>query len=153
MPTVEDLVIEREIEAVRDNARLHGWPFEWVGPRCFRVTLSARNGDTYQTEIECEAFPVQPAAFHWRNPNTGQLDVLADAPEPYNVGNNFFFPTGRICAPWNRLASTEGGPHQEWVQTNWMQQAETKGTVTLAAMVSRLHHELRSQRYRGRRKC
>ena len=32
-----------------------------------------------------------------------------------------------------------------------MQQAETKGTVKLAAMVTRLHHEVRSQRYRGRR--
>ena len=30
-----------------------------------------------------------------------------------------------------------------------MQQAETKGTVTLAAMVTRLHYELRSQQIRG----
>lgn len=153
MGTVEDLAVEQEIEAVRRNAQLHGWPFERVGPRCFRVTLTARNGDNYQIEVECDGFPVQPAAFHWRNQETGQLDALADAPEPYNTGDNFFFPTGRICAPWNRLASTEGGPHQEWVQSNWMQQAETKGTLKLAAMVSRLHHELRSQRYRGRRKC
>ena len=153
METVEDLAVEREIDAVRENAQLHCWPFERVGPCCFHVTLSARNGDLYQIEVECDGFPTQPAAFHWRNQETGQLDALADAPEPYGEGANFFFPTGRICAPWNRLASTEGGPHQEWVQSNWIQQAETKGTVTLAAMVSRLHHELRSQRYRGRRKC
>ena len=151
--TVEDLAVEREIEAVRQNAEVHGWPFELVGPRCFRVTLTAHNGDTYQVEVECDGFPVQPAAFHWRNQETGHLDALADAPEPYNTGDNFFFPTGRICAPWNRLASTEGGPHREWDQANWMQQAETKGTVTLAAMVTRLHYELRGQRYRGRRKC
>ena len=153
MATVEDLAVEREIEAVRENAELHGWPFERVGPRCFRVTLTAHNGDIYQVEVECDGFPVRPAAFHWRNPETGQLDALADAPEPYRTGDNFFFPTGRICAPWNRLASTEGGPHREWVQANWMQQTETKGTVTLAAMVTRLHHELRSQRYGGRRQC
>ena len=102
----------------------------------------------FQIEVECDGFPVQPAAFHWRNPETGRLDELADSPEPYD----FFFPTGRICAPWNRLASTEGGPHREWVQADWMQQAETKGTVTLAAMVLRLHHELRSERYKGHRK-
>ena len=153
MGTVEDLAVEREIEAVRENAQLHGWPFERVGSRCFRVTLRARSGDMFQIEVECDGFPAQPAAFHWRNQEAGQLDALADAPEPYNEGHNFFYPTGRICAPWNRLASTEGGPHQEWAQSNWMQQAETKGTVTLAAMVSRLHHELRSQRYRGRRTC
>ena len=153
MATIEDLVIEREIEAVSENAQVHGWPFERVGPRCFRVTLSARNDDMYQIEVECSEYPVRPAAFHWRNQETGQLDALADAPEPYNAGNNFFFPTGQICAPWNRLASTEGGPHPEWLNSNWRQQAQTKGTVTLAAMVSRLHHELRSQRYRGRKKC
>ena len=153
MGTVEDLAVEREIEAVRENAQLHGWCFERVGPRCFRITLTAHNGDTYQVEVECDGFPVRPAAFHWRNRETGRLDARADAPEPYNTGDNFFFPTGRICAPWNRLASTEGGPHQEWVQSNWMQQAETRGTVTLAAMVTRLHHELRSQRHRGRRQC
>ena len=153
MATVEDLVVERQIEAVSENAHLHGWPFERVGPRCFRVTLTTHNGDTYQVEVECDGFPVRPAAFHWRNQETGQLDALADSPEPYNTGDNFFFPTGRICAPWNRLASTVGGPHREWDQSNWMRQAETKGTVTLAAMVTRLHHELRSRRYRGRRQC
>ena len=151
MATVEDLAVEREIEAVRENAEQHGWAFERVGPRCFRVTLTARNSDMFQIEVECGGFPGRPAAFHWRNPETDQLDALADAPRPYNTGDNFFFPSGQICAPWNRLASTEGGPHQEWVQSNWMQQAETKGTVTLAAMVTRLHHELRSKRYRGRR--
>ena len=147
MATVEDLAVEREIEAVEENAQLHGWPFERVGPRRFRVTLTAHNGDIYEVEVECDRFPVQPAAFHWRSQETGRTDEPADSPAPYG----FFHSTGRICAPWNRLASTDGGPHREWVQANWMQQEETKGTVTLAAMVARLHHELRSQQYRGRR--
>ena len=147
MGTVEDLAVEREIEAVEENAQLHGWPFERVGPRRFRVTLTAHNGDIYEVEVECDRFPVQPAAFHWRSQETGRTDEPADSPAPYG----FFHSTGRICAPWNRLASTDGGPHRECVQANWMQQAETKGTVTLAAMVARLHHELRSQQYRGRR--
>lgn len=149
MATVEDLAIEREIEAVQKNAKLHGLAFERVGACCFRVALGARNGDAYQIEVECDGFPGQPAAFHWRNQETGQLDGLSDSPEPYN----FFYPTGQICAPWNRLASAEGGPHPDWVRSNWMQQAETRGTVTLAAMVSRLHYELRSPEYRGRRQC
>ena len=148
MVTVEDLAVEREIAAVEENSQLHGWPFERVGARCFRVSLCARNGDVYQIEVECDGFPVQPSAFHWRNQETGQLDQLADSPAPYE----FFFPTGRICAPWNRLASTPGGPHTDWVQANWQQQDETKGTVTLAAMMLRIHFELRRGRYQGRRK-
>ena len=147
MDTVEDLIVESEITAVGENARLHGWAFERVGPRCFRVTLNARNGDIFQVEVECEGYPVRPAAFHWRNRETGQLAHNADTPEPYN----FFYQTGQICAPWNRLASMDDGPHPEWVQANWKQQAETRGTVSLAAMVSRIHHELQSDQYNGRR--
>ena len=145
--TVEDIVVERQLTAVQENAQIHGWSFEWVGPRCFRISLSARNSDIFQIEVECERFPVQPAAFHWRNRETGQLDKLSDAPAPYN----YFHGSGRICAPWNRLASMSGGPHTEWVQASWQQQKETKGTVTLAAMVLRIHFELRSEYYRGRK--
>ena len=90
MATVEDLAVEREIEAVEENAQLHGWPFERVGPRRFRVTLTAHNGDIYEGEVECDRFPVQPAAFHWRNQETGQLDEPADSPAPYG----FFHSTG-----------------------------------------------------------
>ena len=57
MATVEDLAVEREIEAVEENAQLHGWPFERVGPRRFRVTLTAHNGDIYEVEVECDRFP------------------------------------------------------------------------------------------------
>ena len=148
MGTVEDLAVDREIAAVEENAQLHGWGFERVGQRRFRVSLGAGNGDAFQMEVECDGFPAQPAAFHWRNCETGQLDDIADSPEPYN----FFFSTGEICAPWNRLASRDRGPHPEWEQANWMQHPRTKGTVTLAAMVLRIHHELRSERYKGRRK-
>ena len=99
MATVEDLAVEPEIDAVKENAQLHGWPFERVGPRCFRVTFTANNGDIYQVEVECGGFPVQPAAFHWRNPGTGQLDALADSPAQYG----YFHDTGRICAPGTAL--------------------------------------------------
>ena len=147
MSTVEALAVEQEIAVVEENAQPHGWGFERVGQRRFRVSLSAGNGDAFQIEVECDGFPVQPAAFHWRNCETGQLDDVADSPEPYN----FFFPTGEICAPWNRLASRNGGPHPEWERANWMQHPSTKGTVTLAAMVLRIHHELRSEHYKGHR--
>ena len=142
------MAVEGQIATVEENAKLHGWRFERVAPQCFRVSLSSQNGDTYQVEVKCDGFPVQPAAFHWRNPVTGQMDDVADSPEPYD----FFFPTGEICAPWNRLASRDVGPHPTWERANWMQHSSTQGTVTLPAMVLRIHYELRSERYRGPRK-
>ena len=148
MVAVDDLVVEPQIAAVERIGQLHGWGFERVGPRCFRVSLSARTADVYQLEVDCTGFPAQPAAFHWRNPGTGQLDDLADAPAPYN----YFHGSGRICAPWNRLASTPGGPHEEWAKAAWQEQRQTGGTVTLAAMLLRVHSELRSERYQGRRR-
>ena len=148
MVAVADLLIEGQIAKVEELALHRGWPFERVDPRKFRLSLEARNGDGYQLEVECVNFPTEPAAFHWRNPVTGELDQLADAPVPYE----YFHKSGRICAPWNRLASAPGGPHEAWVRANWQNQDETKGTVTLAAMVLRIHHELQSTRYRGRRR-
>lgn len=150
--TVEDLAIEQEIAAIEGNAQFHGWLFERIGPRTFRVCLSAHNGDEYQIEVDCSEFPTRPAEFHWRNRETGELDRVSDSPQPFGGGGNYFFPTGRICAPWNRLASTDGGPHPEWSQSGWKQQPETRGTVTLAAMVLRVHHELKNENYLGRQK-
>lgn len=147
MATVGDLAVESQVAAVEANARLHGWEFERIGPRYFRVSLTARNGDIYQLEVECQGFPAEPAAFHWRNTITGALDQLVDTPQPYD----FFHDSGKICAPWNRLASEPDGPHPRWVRANWLQEQQTKGTTTLAAMVLRIHFELRSERYRGRR--
>ena len=143
---VDDLIVDSQIEHVVEIAQCHGWPFERVGPRCFRISLTAQNGDVYQLEVRCDGFPALPAAFHWRNRNTGELDQSADAPRPYG----FFHGTNRICAPWNQLASLPDGPHPEWGPASWREQAQTGGTNTLAAMVLRIHHELRSENYQGR---
>ena len=146
MASVEDVVVEGQIATVKEIAEHRGWPFEHPGCRCFRISLIAGNGDAYQLEVNCEGFPVEPAAFHWRNPQTGDLDKLADAPARYG----YFHKSGRICAPWNRLASEPGGPHTDWKRANWREQPETQGTTTLPAMVLRINRELRSKRYRGR---
>ena len=144
--SIDDLIVEPQVESVAEIAQCHGWLFERVNLRCFRVSLRTRDGDHYQLEVDFDGFPVLPPAFHWQNPNTGEIDRSADAPRPYG----FFHDSNRICAPWNRLASTPGGPHPAWVHSSWQEQAETRGTVTLAAMVLRIHHELRSKRYQGR---
>lgn len=143
---VDDLIVDSEIADVKEIGEVRGWRFEGLGPRCFRVCLTARTGDVYQLEVECEGYPTLPPSFRWRNPETGLLGQIADSPRPYN----YFHPSGRICAPWNRLASTEGGPHEEWEQTGWRHNEWTKGTVTLAAMLLRIHYELCSSQYEGR---
>ena len=146
--SVDDLIVEKQIADVMENSQAHGWHFERVDSRRFRVCLSAHNGDVYQLEVGCESFPVLPPSFHWRNRETGRLDDVADSPAAYG----YFHDGGRICAPWNLLASTEGGPHLEWVPTSWQRNGHTGGTVTLPAMVLRIHHELRRSDYRGRRR-
>ena len=148
MTTVEELLFERQVSTVMEIAQLHSWTFERVEHRMFRVSLCARNGDIYQLEVDCEDFPAQPPSFHWRNPETGHLDCLSDTPQPYG----YFHDSGRICAPWNRLASTPGGPHRKWQRMNWRENPRTGETKTLAAMMLRIHHELRSRDYGGRRK-
>ena len=148
MATVEDLIVDEQIGHLTEIAELHGWPLEHAGTRRFRVTLSARDGDQYQLEVGYDSFPMLPPAFHWRNPVTGELDQTTDAPSPFG----FFHGSNRICAPWNRFASASGGPHTEWVPANWQEQEQTQGTRTLAAMVLRVHHELRSEQYSGRRR-
>ena len=146
MVAVDALVVEDQIAKVEGIALHRGWPFERVDTRSFRLALKARNDDVYHLEVECVGFPAEPAAFHWRNPATGELDRPADAPAPFN----YFHGSGRICAPWNRLASTPGGPHTKWERAGWQQHARAGGTVTLAAMVIRIHRELRRKEYQGR---
>ncbi len=146
MVTVDDLMVDSQIAEVEANCEAQGLQFERVTDRRFRVALRSRKGDLYQLEVEYRGFPAEPAAFHWRNPDTGVLDEPADTPAPFN----FFHDSGRICAPWNRLASTSEGPHTEWVRTAWQQDPHTQGTVTLAAMILRIKSELQSAHYRGR---
>ena len=53
--------------------------------------------------------------------------------------------------PAASVASQMRRCNTRWVQANWLQEQQTKGTTTLAAMALRVHHELRSARYQGRR--
>ena len=146
MPTVSDGIVAPQVEDVIANSHLYGWEFEQVDNHRFRVTLTAITGDDYQVEVDYTAFPGLPPAFHWRNKETGELDQLASSPNSYN----YFHSSGRICAPWNRLASEEGGPHLEWVFAEWQSNPYTKGTTTLSAMILRIQTELRSESYCGR---
>ena len=120
-------------------------------------TVSGRDASGFHS------LPKMRTAFNWRwsaitsqislPQSTGAIraqEYLTNS-QTRRIPYNYFHKSGRICAPWNRLASTEGGPHPKWKWANWRQQPETKGTVSLAAMILRIHHELRSDTYKGRR--
>ena len=147
MPTVSDGIVAKQIENVEANSHLYGWEFAKVDDYRFRIILAANVGDTYQLEVDYEGLPGQPPAFHWRDKETGKLDQLASSPRPYN----YFHKSGKICAPWNRLASGGDGPHKEWVLADWQTNQYTKGTTTLSAMILRIQTELKSDEYNGRR--
>lgn len=141
MATASELIVASQIEAVRQNAALHGWKFDQLEPAVFSLSMPAKDGSWFTTLANCAGFAVTPPAWHWYNPETKTIDAACDTPQ----GGNFFHSVGVICAPWNRLAykRVDGrGPHDNWDIGNWMAVPETGGTRTLAAMAIRIGHEL-----------
>lgn len=141
MATASELVLASQIEAVRQNAELHGWKFEQLDPASFILGMLATDGSWFTTLAKCDGFAARPPAWHWYNPETKAIDAPRDSP----LGGNFFHSAGVICAPWNRLAYKgvdARGPHDNWTIGNWMTISETGGTRTLAAMATRIAHEL-----------
>ena len=147
--TVTDLALDEQIRHVAEIAEQRGWPFERLGEVRFSICLPARDGTDYCVLVECDRFLDQPPAFHWFNTGTTQRDQPADTP----TGGGYFHSSGRICAPWNRLAYAQvdpKGPHSDWQLANWQTNASTGGTTTLAAMILRIYTELFGPNYRGR---
>jgi hypothetical protein len=150
MATATELMVAEQLEHVRQIAQLvEGWSFEQVDAVKFIIGLLARDQSWFWLFVDCELFTQQPPAFHWYNPQTKALDLPPDTPR----GGSYFHGSGRICAPWNRLAYKECdpiGPHGDWQLSSWMTHEKTGGTITLAAMVLRIHFELQSPLYQGR---
>ena len=143
MATASELVLGSQIDALRENAELHGWKFELLDANSFLLGLPANDGSGFTLLAKCDGFAGTPPAWHWYNRQTKAVDAPADTP----LGGSFFHSAGVICAPWNRLAYKgvdARGPHDNWTIGNWMAVPETGGTRTLAAMANRIAHELRS---------
>ena len=147
--TVQAVILAEQFAALRQIAVRRGWTLAPVAGRedTVRLTLRAKDGEAYELQIECDAFPVQPPRFLWRNPETGALGETAAMPAP----GGYFHSSGRICAPWNRTASEEGGPHADWADSDWRENPKTGATLTLSAMAIRIAHELQGTNYTGRR--
>lgn len=141
MATASELILMSQIEAVRQNSELQGWTFEQLDSVNFTLGMPAKDGSRFTTLAKCDGFAATPPAWHWYNPGTKGIDAPRDTP----LGGAFFHSAGVICAPWNRLAykSVDArGPHANWTIGNWMTISETGGTRTLAAMATRIAHEL-----------
>lgn len=145
MATVGELVIEEQFGHLLENAASREWPLE----RAFILGMKAHDGSQYWLLADCSDYPALPPAWHWYNPATRLLNQPADTPK----GSSFLHSSGRICAPWNRLAYKKidpSGPHDDWDLTNWMTNPKTGNCTTLSAMALRIHVELSSARYQGR---
>ncbi len=111
--------------------------------------LTARDGDTYWLKVDCTDYPAIPPAWHWYNPETKPSTSL---PTRRKAAVSLH-GSGRICAPWNRLAYKKidpQGPHDDWDLNSWQTNPKTGKCTTLAAMALRIHVELNSNRYQGR---
>lgn len=145
MVTAGALVFDEQFRNLKEIASAWQWKLE----DGFVFGLKAHDGQTYWLKVDCTDYPAVPPAWHWHNPETKASDQPADTPK----GSGFLHGSGRICAPWNRLAYKRidsQGPHDDWDLTSWQRNAKTGKCTTLAAMALRIHVELNSTRYQGR---
>ena len=149
MTTATDLVFAEQFGQLREIAENRGWDLTETGDPGFVLGLPAHDGSRLWLTVGCDGLPGLPPAWHWFNPETGAIDQPADTPK----GGGYFHSSGRICAPWSRIAYKQvdaQGPHGDWELTTWMTNPKTKGCKTLAAMALRLFVELNGPRYTGR---
>ena len=150
MPTAAELLFAEQFDHLNQIAAGKGWELKRTDRPGFVLGLPARDGSRYFLKAECEGFLGVPPAWHWYNPETGTLDAPADTPRG---SGGYFHGSGRICAPWNRLAYKSvdpAGPHGDWELSNWTGNPQTGACTTLSAMVLRIAVELGSTRYTGR---
>lgn len=150
LATITDLVFAEQFGHLRNVAESRGWPLRQIDGPGFEIVLPARDRSRFGLRVLCDGYPGTPAAWRWSNPDTGACDQAADIPRG---SGGYFHSSGRICAPWNRVAYKQvdpQGPHGDWQLATWMTNPNTGGCTTLAAMALRMAVELQSTRYQGR---
>jgi hypothetical protein len=147
--TAAELVFAEQFGHLREVAGKRGWDLKQIDGPGFVLGLPTRDGSRLALKVTCDDYPGLPPAWRWCNGDSGECDQPADTPR----GSAYFHSSGRVCAPWNRLAYTQAdpkGPHSDWELGGWMTNPKTGGCTTLAAMALRLAVELQSSRYQGR---
>lgn len=150
LATVEQLIFDEQFGHLEELSVARAWCLiESPGP-VFTLMLTARDKSHYWLKVECDDFPELPPAWHWFSPESGSVDI----PDVTPTGKGgYFHSSGRICAPWNRLAYKQiasNAPHGDWELSGWQTNPRTMGCTTFSAMALRLQIELQSERYVGR---
>jgi hypothetical protein len=148
---VTDLVFAEQFGHLSQVAEHRGWPLKELPGPGFQLVLPARDHSRFGLHVLCDGYLGMPPAWRWCHPDTGACDQSCDMPAG---GGGYFHSSGRICAPWNRLAYSQvdpQGPHGDWELSTWLTNPKTGSCTTLAAMALRMAVELQSARYRGRR--
>ena len=96
MATASELILEKQLRDLRQNADIHDWLFDLVDPTTFVIGLPAKDESDLALFVKCNDYPVQPPAWHWHNRASKAIDTP--------LGGDFFHNSGVICASWNRLA-------------------------------------------------
>ena len=150
MATATDLAFAEQFGHLRQIAEHKGWDLKEIDGPGFVLGLSACDGSRLWLKAECDGFQGKPPAWHWYNPDSGTHDAPADTPKG---SGGYFHSSGRLCAPWNRLAYKSidpRGPHEDWELSSWIANPKTGQCATLAAMALRIAVELNSSRFTGR---
>lgn len=148
---VTELVFAEQFSQLSEVAGHRTWPLCRIEGLRFQIALPARDGSQFGLNVLCDGYPGTPPAWRWCNPESGICDQPPDIPKG---GGGYFHGSGRICAPWNRLAYRQvdpQGPHGDWQLSTWLTNPKTGSCTTLAAMVLRMAVELQSTRFRGRK--
>ena len=150
MATVTDLVFEEEFGHLCQVAENRGWDLTQIDGPGFILVLPARDESYFALRVICDDYRSLPPILRWHNTKTHASNQLSDTPKG---SGGYFHGSGRICAPWNRIAYKQEdpkGPHGNWQLSNWITNPRTGECTTLTAMAVRMAVELISDRYKGR---
>lgn len=149
MKSVTELVFEEQFGHLKEVAKHRNWGLTQIDEGKFILVLQARDESLFGLHVNCENFPAQPPTWCWCNPKTH----ITGRPEDTPRGSGYFHSSGRICAPWNKIAYQQidpQGPHSDWELANWRNNPRAVGHTKLLEMALRLSIELMSERYQGR---
>ncbi|MBI5103312.1 MAG: hypothetical protein HZB33_15980 [Nitrospirae bacterium] len=150
MQGATELTVIEQYRDLEEIALARCWFLNMLTDIQFVIGMAAPDRTCFHLFVDCEGFPGVPPAFHWYNLRTKTLDEPKDTPK----GGGYFHDSGRICAPWNRLAYKKidpAGPHSDWELANWMTNSYTGSTTTLSAMAIRIYRELYGPNFKGRK--
>jgi hypothetical protein len=158
-------LMAKELEAVRALATKCGWNVQEITeqPPCFTVEMWSRpvdgrppgkERDKYLVRVDCDRYRMQPPAFHFIDPRTGQMNTRQSFPGRQD--DSFFNESNGIvviCNEMNRSCYREAGgslhnPEGErWTLANWEKYVGARSD--LASMLHAIYSRITREAYNG----